>query len=90
MATTDKIEKLKKLEDAAKRRLDDIASKRKALQHKIESRMNAKKRKDDTRRKIILGGFMLKKMRDDENLQKTLIKELKESLTADRDIKLFE
>ena len=45
-------------------------------------------RKDDTRRKILLGSYLLKKMENEENKEKILA-EMNEYLTQERDRKLF-
>jgi large subunit ribosomal protein L7/L12 len=64
----------------------------KAQKQAIESLENAKKkeqnRKDDTRRKILLGSYLLKKMENEANKEKILA-DLNEYLTEDRDRKLF-
>jgi hypothetical protein len=46
-------------------------------------------RKDDTRRKILLGSYLIKKMQNEANKEKILA-ELNEYLTEDRDRKLFD
>ena len=45
-------------------------------------------RKDDTRRKILLGSYLLKKMEDESEKEKILA-DFNEYLTEDRDKKLF-
>ena len=48
----------------------------------------AQDRKDDTRRKILLGSYLLKKMEDESEKEKILA-DFNEYLTEDRDRKLF-
>ena len=50
--------------------------------------MKHQQRKEDTRRKILLGSYLLKKMEDEAEKQKILA-EINEYLTEDRDRKLF-
>ena len=45
-------------------------------------------RKDDTRRKILLGSYLIKKMQNEVNKEKILA-ELNEYLTENRDRQLF-
>jgi thiamine pyrophosphate-dependent acetolactate synthase large subunit-like protein len=76
--TLSKLEKLKQL---------------KAQKQAIEAREKTKKkeqeRKDDTRRKILLGSYLIKKMQNEANKEKILA-ELNEYLTEDRDRQLFD
>lgn len=64
----------------------------KAQKHAIEAREKKKateqQRKDDTRRKILLGSYLLKKMENEVNKEKILA-ELNEYLSEDRDRQLF-
>lgn len=64
----------------------------KAQKQAIEARENAKKkeqnRKDDTRRKILLGSYLLKKMENEAN-KENILADLNDYLTEDRDRKLF-
>nr|WP_216938025.1 MULTISPECIES: mobilization protein [unclassified Acinetobacter] len=54
-----------------------------------EKKKNAEQqRKDDTRRKILLGSYLLQKMENDLNKEKILAG-LNQYLTEDRDRKLF-
>lgn len=53
-----------------------------------KSKQKEQDRKDDTRRKILLGSYLLKKMENEENKEKILA-EMNEYLTQERDRKLF-
>lgn len=68
------LDRKKKLEDQLKR---------------LDARSSAKKRKDDTRRKIILGAICLHHAEVKPDFRKWLIGELKSSLTRQQDIDLF-
>ena len=64
----------------------------KAQKQAIEARKNKNKeqqRKDDTRRKILLGSYLIKKMQNEANKEKILA-ELNEYLTENRDRQLFD
>ena len=53
-----------------------------------ESRFKVKERKEDTRRKILIGAFMMEKLKKEEKFD-SMIKELNGFLTRDSDRKLF-
>ena len=65
----------------------------KAQKQAIEARERAKQkeqdRKDDTRRKILLGSYLIKKMESNEANKQKILADLNEYLTEDRDRKLF-
>ena len=63
-------------------------SKLKEEQDKLLKVVKSQERKDDTRRKILLGSYLLKKMENEENKEKILA-EMNEYLTQERDRKLF-
>ena len=50
---------------------------------------NAKKRKQDTRRKILLGAYLITLMRDNPNLERQVMNDLSEYLDKEIDRKLF-
>ena len=66
----------------------------KAQKQTIEARERIKKkeqeRKDDTRRKILLGSYLIKKMNANEANKEKILAELNEYLTEDRDRRLFD
>ncbi|MCW8758815.1 mobilization protein, partial [Acinetobacter baumannii] len=47
-------------------------------------------RKDDTRRKILLGSYLIKKMQANEANKEKILAELNEYLTENRDRQLFD
>ena len=53
-----------------------------------ESRFKVKERKEDTRRKILIGAFMMEKLKKEEKFD-SMIKELDGFLTRNSDRKLF-
>jgi hypothetical protein len=60
----------------------------------LEARERTKKkeqeRKDDTRRKILLGSYLIKKMQANEANKEKILAELNEYLTENRDRQLFD
>lgn len=75
--------KSKKL-DALSKKIDQL----KAQKAAEEARLRAKKRKDDTRRKILVGAFYLDKSKRDGTM-KELVKTLDPYLKRKNDRKLF-
>ena len=53
------------------------------------SQNNAKKRKQDTRRKILLGAYLITKMRQNPNLESQVMRDLDEYLDKKIDRELF-
>ena len=68
--------------------------KAKAQKQAIEARERTKQkeqqRKDDTRRKILLGSYLIKKMQSNEANKEKILAELNEYLTENRDRQLFD
>ena len=77
-------EKIAKQEE----RLKQLKVQKQATIAREESKQKEQDRKDDTRRKILLGSYLLKKMENEENKEKILA-EMNEYLTQERDRKLF-
>ena len=69
-------------------RLKQLKAQKQAVISREKKKITDQQRKDDTRRKILLGSLALKKMENEENKIKILA-ELNEYLTEDRDKKLF-
>ena len=69
-------------------RLKQLKAQKQAIEAREKKKITEQQRKDDTRRKILLGSLALKKMENEENKIKILA-ELNEYLTEDRDKKLF-
>ena len=69
-------------------RLKQLKAQKQAKDAREKAKQKEQDRKNDTRRKILLGSYLLKKMEDEAEKQKILA-ELNEYLTEDRDRKLF-
>lgn len=66
-----------------------LKSQKQAALAREKSKQKAQERKDETRRKILLGSFLLKEMEDEAQKQKILAG-LNQYLTEERDRKLFD
>ena len=69
-------------------RLKQLKAQKQAKDAREKAKQKEQDRKNDTRRKILLGSYLLKKMEDEAEKQKILAG-LNEYLTEDRDRKLF-
>lgn len=77
-------EKISKQEE----RLKQLKAQKQALIAREKTKQKEQERKDDMRRKILLGSYMLKKMESDIT-RRQILAELDEYLMYDRDRKLF-
>ena len=77
-------EKIEKQEE----RLKQLKAQKQATIAREKAKQKEQDRKDDTRRKILLGSYLLKKMENEANKEKILA-EMNEYLTEERDRKLF-
>ena len=82
------LETLEQQEKKALEKLQAIKARRQALVNREKAKQKEQERKDETRRKVLLGSYLLKKMEDEAEKQKILA-EINEYLTEDRDRKLF-
>ena len=82
------LETLEQQEKKALEKLQAIKARRQALVNREKAKQKEQERKDETRRKILLGSYLLKKMENEANKEKILA-EINEYLTEDRDRKLF-
>lgn len=69
-------------------KLNQLKAQKQAIEAREKKKISEQQRKDETRKKILLGSMMLKKMKDEAEKEKILA-ELKEYLTEDRDRILF-
>lgn len=69
-----------------KERLKQLNAQKQAVLNREKKRQSEQQRKEDTRRKILLGSYLLKKMENEANKEKILA-DLNEYLTEDRDRK---
>lgn len=85
-------EKINKIEERIQKQEDEL-KRLKSLKRKAESRKRAvereKQRKDDTRKKILIGACMLKITEDNQENHDKLMLQLDRFLTSDRDRELF-
>ncbi len=75
------------------KKLDDLLKKREQLNAQIQRERNKhsqQKRKEDTRRKILLGALMMEMMKKGELDEKKIRKKLDGFLSKDGDRKLFD
>ena len=77
----------KKIEAQLEKR-KQLKAQKQAIEARERTKQKEQQRKDDTRRKILLGSYLIKKMQNEANKEKILA-ELNEYLTEDRDRQLF-
>jgi ribosomal protein S25 len=70
-------------------KLNQLKAQKQAIEAREKKKAIEQQRKDDTRRKILLGSYLLKKMENEANKEK-IVTELNAYLTAERDRKLFD
>ena len=85
---TMKVESLEQQIAKQEERLKQLKAQKQAVLEREKKKISDQQRKEDTRRKILLGSYLLKKMEDETGKTKILA-ELNEYLTEDRDRKLF-
>ena len=85
---TMKVESLEQQIAKQEERLKQLKAQKQAVLAREKAKQKEQERKDDTRRKILLGSYLLKKMENEANKEKILA-ELNDYLTEDRDRKLF-
>lgn len=69
-------------------RLKQLKAQKQAKDAREKAKQKVQERKNDTRRKILLGSYLLKKMEDETEKEKILA-DFRKYLTEDRDRKLF-
>ena len=75
------------------KKLEDLLKKREQLNAQIQKERNKhtqQKRKEDTRRKILLGALMMEMMKKGELDEKKIMRKLDSFLTKDIERKLFD
>ena len=85
---TKSAENIEKKIEAQLEKLKQLKAQKQAIEAREKTKQKEQDRKDDTRRKILLGSYLIKKMQNEANKEKILA-ELNEYLTEDRDRKLF-
>ena len=82
-------ETLEKKIEAQLEKLKQLKAQKQAIEAREKTKKKEQERKDDTRRKILLGSYLIKKMQNEANKEKILA-ELNEYLTENRDRQLFD
>ena len=82
-------EDIEKKIEAQLEKLKQLKAKKQAIEAREKTKKKEQERKDDTRRKILLGSYLIKKMQNEANKEKILA-ELNEYLTENRDRLLFD
>ena len=85
---TKSTENIEKKIEAQLEKLKQLKAQKQAIEARERTKQKEQQRKDDTRRKILLGSYLIKKMQNEANKEKIFV-ELNEYLTEDRDRKLF-
>ena len=75
--------------EAQLEKLKQLKAQKQAIEAREKNKNKEQQRKDDTRRKILLGSYLIKKMQNEANKEKILA-ELNEYLTENRDRQLFD
>ena len=83
-----KVESLEQQIAKQEERLKQLKAQKQAVLAREKKKITDQQRKEDTRRKILLGSLALKKMKNEQDKEKILA-DLKEYLIEDRDRKLF-
>ncbi|MDM1765936.1 MULTISPECIES: mobilization protein [unclassified Acinetobacter] len=86
---TKSAENIEKKIEAQLEKLKQLKAQKQAIEAREKTKKKEQERKDDTRRKILLGSYLIKKMQNGVNKEKILA-ELNEYLTENRDRQLFE
>lgn len=85
---TKSAENIEKKIEAQLEKLKQLKAQKQAIEAREKTKQKEQERKDDTRRKILLGSYLIKKMQNEANKEKILA-ELNEYLTENRDRQLF-
>ena len=86
---TKSTENIEKKIEAQLEKLKQLKAQKQAIEARERTKQKEQQRKDDTRRKILLGSYLIKKMQNEANKEKILA-ELNEYLTENRDRLLFD
>lgn len=82
-------ENLDKKIEAQLEKLKQLKAQKQAIEARERAKQKEQDRKDDTRRKILLGSYLIKKMESNEANKEKILAELNEYLTENRDRQLF-
>ena len=81
---------LEKKIEAQLEKLKQLKARKQAIEAREKSKQKEQERKDDTRRKILLGSYLIKKMNANEANKEKILDELNDYLTENRDRLLFD
>lgn len=70
-------------------KLNQLRAQKQKAQNRLRAKEREQKRKDDTRRKILIGACMMKLAEDNPEANDRMLKQLDRFLTEERDRKLF-
>ena len=87
---TKSTENIEKKIEAQLEKLKQLKARKQAIEARERSKQKEQERKDDTRRKILLGSYLIKKMQSNEANKEKILTELNEYLTENRDRQLFD
>jgi len=87
---TKSAENIEKKIEAQLEKLKQLKAQKQAIEARERTQKKEQERKNDTRRKILLGSFFIKKMQNDELFKITAMGELDRYLTENRDRQLFD
>ena len=83
-------EKIDQQIDAQIEKLKQLKAQKQAIESREKAKLKSQNRKDDTRRKILIGSCMLKLIKNDPVAKERLLSHLDRYLTEERDRKLFD
>ena len=86
---TKSTENIEKKIEAQLEKLKQLKAQKQAIEARERTKKKEQERKDDTRRKILLGSYLIKKMQSSEANKEKILSDLDEYLTEDRDRNLF-
>ena len=87
---TKSAENIEKKIEAQLEKLKQLKAQKQAIEARGKPSKKEQERKDDTRRKILLGSYLIKKMNANEANKEKILADLNEYLTEDRDRQLFD
>jgi len=86
---TKSTENIEKKIEAQLERLKQLKAQKQAIEARERTKQKEQERKDDTRSKILLGSYLIKKMQSNEANKEKILAELNDYLIEDRDRILF-
>ena len=86
---TKSAEYIEKKIEAPLEKLKQLKAQKQAIEARGKTKQKEQERKDDTRRKILFGSYLIKKMNANEANKEKILADLNEYLTEDRDRQLF-